>query len=63
VSLLNLEAMVEFTHVVESVLDGVRNQDIEMSADRVALLLRYCPWSTGWRRRSPPARPARGRAA
>ena len=40
--IFNLDAVVEFTHVVESVLDGVRNPDIELSADLIALLLRCC---------------------
>ena len=40
--LFNLEPVVAFTHVVETVLDAVRKNEVEMSGDLVALLLSCC---------------------
>jgi two-component system chemotaxis sensor kinase CheA len=40
--IFNLAAVVEFTHVVESVLDRVRTESLELSPDLIALLLKCC---------------------
>jgi two-component system chemotaxis sensor kinase CheA len=40
--IFNLAAVVEFTHVVESVLDRVRTESQELSPDLIALLLKCC---------------------
>jgi two-component system chemotaxis sensor kinase CheA len=40
--IFNLAAVVEFTHVVESVLDRVRTASLELSPDLIALLLKCC---------------------
>src|SRR5216117_2164436 len=40
--LFNLDHIVSFTHVVESVLDGARKKEVALSGDLIVLLLSSC---------------------